>query len=59
MKRQAEFAGLSFVNSNTFYNVQRTLIVPTINKQFDENIKLARDEAKQQELVIYIRRWQV
>ena len=52
MKRPAEFAGLSFVNSNTFYNIQRTLILPTINKQFDENIKLARDEAKQQELVI-------
>ena len=52
MKKPAQFAGLSFLNKNTFYNIQRTLILPTVNKQFDENMKFVRDEAKKEELVI-------
>lgn len=37
-----EYSGLNFVNSNTFYNIQRTLLIPAINKQFKENIAEAR-----------------
>lgn len=40
------FSGLNFVNPTSFYNIQRTLVVPVINKHFNENIVQAREESK-------------
>lgn len=45
-RKPVEYAGLGFVNSNTFYNIQRTLIIPMVNKQFNKDIEIARAEAK-------------
>lgn len=36
----------------TFYGIQRSLVVPTINRQFKENIEQARAESKQYEGVL-------
>ena len=52
VKKPAEFAGLSFINPNTFYQIQRSLVIPTINKQFQENIEAAREESKRDIQVI-------
>ena len=51
-RKPVEYAGLGFVNSNTFYNIQRTLIIPSINNQFNKNTETARAEAKTADHVI-------
>ena len=45
-KKPVTFAGLNFVNPTTYYNIQRTLVIPSINRKFDECIKAAREEIK-------------
>ena len=45
-KKPVTFAGLNFVNPTTFYNIQRTLVIPCINIKFDHCIKSAREETK-------------
>ena len=40
------------MNANTFYGIQRTLLLPTINRQFQENIDQARAESKEYEGVL-------
>lgn len=45
-RKPASFAGLNFVNSNTYYNIQRTLIIPSINEIFNAHMRTARDEAR-------------
>lgn len=52
VRKPMEFAGLNFINPTTFYNIQRTLILPTINQQFKECIDTARQESKNIDKVI-------
>jgi len=42
----------SFINQNTFYQIQRTLVLPTINSHFKENIEEARKESIEQKKLI-------
>ena len=34
------------MNQTSFYNIQRTLVVPVINKHFSDNIAQAREESR-------------
>ena len=43
----SQFSGLNFVNNSTFYQIQRNLIIPAINKLYDENIRQARAEIRE------------
>ena len=52
MKKPLEFTGLHFVNSNTFYNIQRTLILPTINHQFQQCMAIAREKSQNDKVVL-------
>lgn len=45
-RKPVSYTGLNFVNSNTFYNIQRTLVIPAVKEKFDICIKVAREEAK-------------
>lgn len=45
-RKPVEFTNLNFVNPSTFYKIQQTLVLPTITKQFNEEIQKARDEVK-------------
>ncbi|XP_057291883.1 uncharacterized protein LOC130614472 [Hydractinia symbiolongicarpus] len=45
IRKPLEFAGMNFINHTTFYSIQRTLVIPTVNKQFQECIKEARLES--------------
>ena len=45
-RKASEFSGLNFVNKETFYRVQRVLVIPAINQVFKETIQEARSEIK-------------
>eukprot|EP00111_Clytia_hemisphaerica_P022345 TCONS_00065687-protein len=45
-RKASEFSGLNFVNKETFYRVQRVLVIPAINQVLKETIQEARAEIK-------------
>lgn len=47
-----EFAGMQFMNENTFYKIQRNLVIPSINKLYYKSISTAREEARHSDDVI-------
>ncbi|XP_057297107.1 uncharacterized protein LOC130626005 [Hydractinia symbiolongicarpus] len=46
VKKVANFSGLNFVNQRTYYDVQRSLIIPTVNDHFVKNIASAREDSR-------------
>ena len=52
MRKPAEFCGLGFINSNTFYKIQRTLVIPAIHSLYDSCIETAREEARNKDKVV-------
>ena len=44
--KQAAFSNLQILNPNTFYKIQRTLIIPTISEHYEKVIKASRHESK-------------
>lgn len=52
IKKPMEFAGLQFVNQNTFYKIQRNLVIPSINKLYEQSITAAREESHSDTVVI-------
>ena len=51
-RKPAEFSGLNFINSDTFYRIQRCLAIPAIKHVFREEINSAREEISKNDLVI-------
>ena len=45
-EKSSQFSGLQFINNNTFYQIQRNLIIPAINKLYNQKIAEARAEIK-------------
>ena len=45
VKKVADFSGLNFINQTTYYNIQRNLILPSINDHYETNIAQARIES--------------
>eukprot|EP00111_Clytia_hemisphaerica_P000057 TCONS_00000137-protein len=46
IRKPVSFSGLNFVNANTFYKIQRVLVIPSVNQVFKQNIEEARAEIK-------------
>jgi hypothetical protein len=53
----ASYAGLQFINHNTFYNVQRNLLIPAIQTVYDSRIAQVREECKEDGNVVGDRRF--
>lgn len=43
-RKPVEFAGMKFGNADTFYEIQRTLVIPSINDVFKQEIESASQE---------------
>ena len=52
VKKVADYSGLGFVNQTTYYNIQRNLVIPTVNEHYQANIVQARLESKSDQNVI-------
>ena len=51
-RKPAEFSGLNFINSDTFYRILRCLAIPAIKHVLREEINSAREEISKNNLVI-------
>ena len=47
-----EFSGMQFMNANTFYQIQRNLVIPSVNKVYNKSIAAAREEVRDKDTVI-------
>ena len=52
VRKVYEYAGLGFPNPTTYYDIQRSLVLPTINDHYQENIQLARNESRNIDTVV-------
>ena len=43
-EKSSQFSGLQFISNTTFYKIQRNLVIPAINKVYDQSITNARTE---------------
>ena len=46
VSKVAEFSGLNFVNHTTYYNIQRNLLLPVIEKTYQKSVSNAREEVQ-------------
>ena len=51
-RKPMEFAGMQFMNANTFYQIQRNLVIPSVNKVYNKSIAAAREEVRDKDTVI-------